>query len=369
VISRIPAADYVSEEVFALENRTLFANSWQFACLRRDCANDGDFMTLKLGEIPVLVRNFEGKMRAFLNVCSHRHCEILSAARGNGMVKCPYHGWIYNAEGIPYSIPSRPRFDDLTPEVLKGLALAPFRLEACGEFLFVGPPDGEPLREFLGEAYEELERIPVGAGAPISSDEFTFGANWKVAVENTLESYHVGFVHSESFAKLGAKGMDFKFWGKHSKWEAPLSDTVAAQSQALLPYFEPRSFPIQGYYHLFIFPNLTVASTFGTSFSVQRFVPLTAESTRLDTTVLWAPDGGGKAISPGARTHMARSIGEFNRQVFSEDKAICEAVQRGARNARQPGMLSDEESRVSAFQDAYLASVGTRSASTQSGNK
>ena len=44
---------------------------------------------------------------------------------------------------------------------------------------------------------------------------------------------------------------------------------------------------------------------------------------------------------------------DFNRQVFVEDKVICEKVQIGVKQSHNGGELSDEEERVCEFQKVY----------------
>jgi phenylpropionate dioxygenase-like ring-hydroxylating dioxygenase large terminal subunit len=120
--------------------------------------------------------------------------------------------------------------------------------------------------------------------------------------------------------------------------------------------FESRPMKIEGYCHQLIFPNLTVASTQGTSFSVQFFEPVDADTTRFTSVVFQTtlarelPES-----SKGTVDALKESVKAFNRAVFSEDKEICEQVQQGARVTNQAGVLSDEELRVYDFQKQYAS--------------
>ena len=353
----IPAASYHSAEVFAHEQDALFGAVWQFVGFAHDLAQSDDYLTATVSGRSVVVQNFAGGLRAFANVCSHRFARIHDCAKGNGPLRCPYHGWIYNKDGVPYSIPSRPRFDDLTPATVASLALRRYEVERCGAFVFVRREAGGPsLREWLGAAYGTLEAVSAALGPQVDVNEMVIEADWKVGVENTLESYHVGFVHSDSFKKVGAKGMDFTFDGPHSSWLSPVDASIQGQMTKLLPRFEPRPLPVDGYFHQLVFPNLTVATTYGTSFAVQLFEPLAPGRTRFRSVVFQGrvPDGTrGAAVL----AMLNESVAEFNRTVFSEDKVICEQVQRGVVEAEQPGILSYEEARVLRFQEAYARFV------------
>jgi phenylpropionate dioxygenase-like ring-hydroxylating dioxygenase large terminal subunit len=46
-------------------------------------------------------------------------------------------------------------------------------------------------------------------GEEMSCTKMTIRASWKVVLENTLESYHVRFVHSATFARLEAKTQEY----------------------------------------------------------------------------------------------------------------------------------------------------------------
>src|SRR5687768_6801823 len=99
--------------------------------------NDKDWFTTHVSARSIVVQNFEGELRAFANVCSHRFSAIRREPSGNGILQCPYHGWIYNKDGIPYSIPRKPRFDDMTDERRCELALDRYDLELCGTLVFI----------------------------------------------------------------------------------------------------------------------------------------------------------------------------------------------------------------------------------------
>jgi phenylpropionate dioxygenase-like ring-hydroxylating dioxygenase large terminal subunit len=323
-----------------------------------DVANDNDYISVEVAGKPIVVQNFKGELEAFLNVCSHRFCEIRQEQKGNGTLRCPYHGWTYDAEGIPVGIPSRPRFDGLTDDVIRSMALRKYRVEVCGTLVFVSlEPTTPNLRQFLGGAWERIEMMSSSFGELIDRNELDMECNWKIAVENTLESYHVGFIHPKTFKMLGATGTDFQFEGMHSVWNASVSDAVERQMSRLEDFFRSRPFKVKGYLHQIVFPNLTIATTYGNSFAVQQIVPMGAARTRFISYVFATKLEGASEIRENLRAMINDSVVQFNRAVFLEDQAICEAVQRGIRNGVGTGHLSDEELRVADFQKNYSAMV------------
>ncbi|WP_044564337.1 Rieske 2Fe-2S domain-containing protein [Azospirillum sp. B4] len=96
-------------------------------------AAHGDYLTgtapdARGAAIPVVAQNFQGALKAFRNVCSHRYALIHDQPCGRGLLRCPYHGWVYDAAGVPIGIP----FDDsdfhLDATARQRLALTPVGL-------------------------------------------------------------------------------------------------------------------------------------------------------------------------------------------------------------------------------------------------
>jgi len=363
----IPSTYYHDQAVLGIEYERIFRRTWYFMGFTSDLAKNDDYISAEVAGKPIMVQNFEGKLRAFLNVCSHRFSQIRCDRKGNGPLRCPYHGWTYDAEGIPVGIPSRPRFDGLTDAVIRSLALQNYRVDVCGTLVFVALDASTPtLRQFLGAAWDRLEMMSSSFGEMIDRNELEMECNWKIAVENTLESYHVTFVHPKTFKMLGASGTDFQFEGIHSVWHANVSESVEKQMAKLQGTLGSRPFKVAGYLHQLVFPNLTVATTYGNSFAVQQIVPRSATSTSFTSYVFATKLEDSKDVKEAVRTMVNESVVEFNRAVFSEDKTICEAVQRGIRNGVGTGQLSDEELRVADFQKHYAAAMALSPGSTNS---
>ena len=350
----IPCASYYDPEVLVTENEKLFGRTWNFVGFTFDLANANDYICVEVAGKPIVVQNFEGKLSAFLNVCSHRFSEIRREQKGNGPLRCPYHGWTYSAEGVPVGIPNRPRFDGLTEEVTRSLALRRYRVDVCGTLVFLSLDSGAPgLRQFLGEAWNRIEMMSSSFGELIDRNELDIECNWKIAIENTLESYHVAFIHSKTFKLLGASGMDFQFEGMHSVWNASVSEAVERQMRRLEDSFGSRPFKVKGYMHQLIFPSLTIATTYGNSFALQQIIPRGAGRTGFVSYVFAPKSAGANDVRENLKAMINDSVVQFNRDVFLEDKLICEAVHRGIKNGVGTGQLSDEELRVADFQKNY----------------
>lgn len=351
----IPPRYYFDDALFVLERERLFHSDWQFVGLTSDLEQPNDYIAADVGDYSVVVQNFDGELKAFLNVCSHRFSRIRCADTGNGPLRCPYHGWTYNQHGVPTGIPSRPRFSNLK-EKIPGLALRPFPLAVCGKFIFVRiAPEGPSLAEFLGGVAETLEQVSDGLDTRIDRTEWFIDANWKVVIENTLEAYHVGFVHPTTFKPLGLQGLDFRFDGAHAAYLGHIDDAANAPAQRLRSKFSSRVFTPDGYFHQLVFPNLLTSTSHGLVTSVQYHHAIAPGRTRMVSHLFHkAPDTDAK-ITAGMLDVLYDAARRFNLTTLQEDADICRAVQLGVHQADKPGLLSDEEVRILRFHDAYLA--------------
>jgi phenylpropionate dioxygenase-like ring-hydroxylating dioxygenase large terminal subunit len=345
--------EYCSPEVLTAEQRSVLRRVWTFIGLRRDLEKHLDYVTRDIAGVPIVVQNFDGTLHAFENVCSHRFSRIQCDPRGNRPLQCRYHGWTYNSEGLPYGIPERPRFDDLTPERLQSLRLTRWQLASTGQMLFVAPTELTiSLEDFLGEAGPQVAAWSSALGTEVDRSESVIECNWKTLVENTLEAYHVPLVHPKTFDWMDAKRGVCRIEGVHSSFTGGVDEKLANRFRKVESLFRGRPVSIDGYAHQLVFPNVTLATTWGATFSLQVFEPLGPASTRFTTTVYLTRTEG---ESPRADflEMFGKSVAEGNRAIFEEDRVACERVQSVAGIARSAGILSDEEVRVGAFHQAY----------------
>lgn len=350
----IPPSCYFDPGVFEAEKRLIFAANWYFVGLASEVANHQDFLTADIAGKSVVVQNFEGEIRAFHNVCSHRFSKIQNETCGNRRFQCPYHGWVYDKEGKPYAIPKRPKFPEMDDALMTELSLTRFSLERCGQLLFVRiSPEGVSLREYLGELYEPLAEMSEGVGARIDRNALVIEANWKICVENTLESYHVGFVHKDTFKRLGLADGGFHFYGPHSTWTGVVDEAIAKKYARAEKLFASRPYKIPGYRHIVVFPATTIATTYGSSFAFQDFHPISPSQTVFTSHVFTCRLNEEDEKSKTMIDLMNTSVVEFNRSVFEEDRVVVEYVQKGSEQTQRAGILSDEEERVCAYQHAY----------------
>lgn len=354
----IKPIDYCSQDVLKLEHENIFKKCWHFICLLRDLENENDFVSTKIGNIPVLVQRIKGEIRCFKNICSHRHSLLQLTPKGNRALFCPYHGWSYNEKGALQAVPKKPLFN-FTEREMSCLALESFKIEVCGTLVFVNLDKGsQNLQDYLGNFYIELASMSSSFGELIDVNNMSINANWKILVENTLESYHVNLIHTDTFRKLGASGIQFNFNSFHSRWDAPLlyDENDGKQEKVHRP-FQNRSYKVSGYKHLICFPNILISTTYGISFNLSIITPIDENSSSF-TSYVFLTNGIDEEHNKALLHAYKESLINFNRQVFDEDKEICEHVQVGVTSSCFDGELSDEEMRVCEFQKSYAMLMG-----------
>ena len=190
---------YSDQSIFETELDRLFSSCWVFVGLRSDLRNDGDWIATRVGSTSVTIQNDRGELRALHNVCSHRFAVMRTQPQGSGPLTCPYHGWIYGCDGNVSAIPARPRFSDLDEKKIAEMRLRQFDLACCGELIFVRlQPEGPTLQEYCGEAWDSLKSFSESLGSQLHVTTVRVAANWKLVVENSIESYHSGCVHPET---------------------------------------------------------------------------------------------------------------------------------------------------------------------------
>lgn len=198
----LPNHFYVDQDHFILEQKMLFQRSWVFAGVADEVGAPGAVVQKHVAGVPIfLTRNQSGELKAFQNVCPHRGVRLVTEDKSDArLIACPYHAWAFDLDGV---LRARPHFygpgqhgtprdgDDLD---CKGLF--PVRLETWNGALLVNiDGNAPPISEFLAALNTEAGNYDLSCmrySGMISSE---FESNWKLTIENWLDSYHVFAVH------------------------------------------------------------------------------------------------------------------------------------------------------------------------------
>jgi nitrite reductase/ring-hydroxylating ferredoxin subunit len=188
----LPPAAYLDEEVFALEQLKLFDRSWQFVGHVSEVPASGHWIARSVTKTPVLVwRDEENSIKAFANTCRHRNATIASGCGKSRKITCPYHAWTYDQSGRLIAAPHT-NIERLGPQDRQLVQLA--TCEWLG-LIFVSLEKPAALSLELQELGTALHNKVTNDLQILWHETERMQVNWKVFVENFMESYHLFAVH------------------------------------------------------------------------------------------------------------------------------------------------------------------------------
>lgn len=331
----LPFAAYRSPELFALEMDRVFRSDWVAVCAEGVLADPGDYLAIDIGGEPVaLIRGEDGQLRTLSNVCRHRGTLLLEPGvdrLDKGTIACPYHGWTYGDSGTfrgaPYARGARIDRDEH--------CLPSFRTEVWMGVVFVClSADPPPLAERLAGIAPHLAEFDMesfAVAAPLADPE-TWAANWKLIVENGMESYHLFKVHENTLEKISPTKGAYYIEGS-AAWTLTGGELVngggGVAGKLLSSLFGGGAGG--DHYVLVSIPPSFVGVVTHDSWDWIIAHPLGPTSSR----VLLGSLGRSSA------DWMTRSIvGGYTAAFLEEDRVICERVQTGmAANLSQGGRL------------------------------
>jgi len=201
---------YTDPDVFALELERLFARAWVYVGHESQVPQPGDFITAEIARPPVImVRHSDGTVRVLLNRCAHRGAKVLNEPRGHAArLTCLYHGWSYDTDGRLLAVPVPEGCAAAFDKGDFGLASAA-GVDLYRGFVFASlASDGPSLDDHLGRMKANIDdlvdRAPDGEIAlDAGVHRYRYRGNWKLQLENVLDSYHVPFSHASTVNRKG----------------------------------------------------------------------------------------------------------------------------------------------------------------------
>jgi choline monooxygenase len=348
---------YLEPEIVGLEQRAIFERTWQFAGHVGDLAERGSYLTTEVVDQPVLVvRDHDGEIRAFRNVCRHRGSRLLAGSGSCGKaIRCLYHGWTYRLDGRLIGVPEGREIADLDKS---RLGLHEVRAEVFCGLIFVNlDPGAEPMGERLSGLAERLARYDIPRLERFGKGGDTQPANWKVVVENYIEGYHIPIAHPSLMRLLDYQRYDVEVHGDWVWFEAPMRDKPSDNRLERLYQRLVRPAPGLGpedrrvWRFVLIYPNTTI-DLYPDQVNTWRLWPDGANVTR---------DEWGTFRHPGAprSSRAAQRINNvLNTAVLKEDVDLVGNVQRGIRSrGYHPGPLSRREAAVAWFAERVRADL------------
>ena len=362
---------YLSEQLFALEQRAFFANTWNYAGHASQVPNAGDYVAVTIAGQPLLVlRQPDGAIRVLHNRCAHKGTQLFTDGCGHAgkFLRCPYHAWTYKLDGTPMAVPMKNGYEGTRlKECESGQGMQAVKNTAVyRDFVFVKLNDGGPgFEDYCGAALRAIdnlvERSPTGrlqvAGGVLRS---VVRCNWKMYLENINDTVHPMSTHESAivaanrvwqepaetrkpmaveqilpfgsgydfFDRMGGRvypnghsvlGINFSIhsaYGQLPDYEAAMRQAYGPERAAEILERSPQN--------AILFPSLSVKSS---PQAIRVIRPLAADKTLIEA---WSfrVDGGPDVL-------LQRSL-TYNRLVFSpmsmvahDDLHLFESMQRG----------------------------------------
>ncbi len=324
----------------------LWEDHWHLICHRNELPLPGDYLRMQVLDDEIVVFNDNGDLVAFDNRCPHRGAWIFEGSTGNRPASCAYHGWTFSGGRMIIPNPSQFASCDLASADIHR-----WRTEWLGDFLFVGKSPTQELSDQLGDLRPLLEDITFGVAGRSDWSSYDYECDWRIAMENALEPYHVPLIHPNTLGKLDLQAGENHYVGRNSIWYAPVGDErMARQLKGLKRLFQ-LDFQYEGYMSIYIFPFTMLSSTFGYSYSLQSFFPsVKQDRTHFASRLLRMATRAN--VDDSVLSAFFSSTAEINRRVFDEDHQICKRMPTSSWSAQPPKYISDSEAKVAHFRQS-----------------
>ncbi|MCI4352277.1 MAG: aromatic ring-hydroxylating dioxygenase subunit alpha [Thermoplasmata archaeon] len=350
----LPGWMFSDPALYAEEIRRLFHRTWTCIGREEEVAGAGGFLTVEVGGSGVLiVRDKEGVLRAFHNVCRHRGTRLVEESAGTGLpnIQCPYHAWTYDLTGQLRGAPHMAGVENFDK---REYGLHPVALSTWRGFLWVNlDPNPGPLSEHLGALVERARPFPFERLRRAHRVVYEIQANWKLVLQNANECYHCPGVHPQ-LVKITPytsgeedihKGPIFGGWMDM----VPGAETLTANGKSdrtKFPSLSPEDLRRVYYYVLFPANFFALSTDYVT---LDWFQPLGPERTRLMFDLYVDRDEPDPAVDAM----------EFWESTNRQDWHICELAHLGSKTvAYTQGRYSTEEDTVHAVDQYYLQRMG-----------
>ena len=330
----LPNEHYVSDQMFAAErDAVLFAN-WAGIGFAKDL-EPGEAMPVDFAGLPlVALRTREGEIKVFQNTCRHRGMILVDRKkRLGGVLRCPYHSWCYALTG---ELVTTPHVGGPGTNLHEGiqrseLGLIEIRSHVWRDVIFVNV-DGQAAEfaEYAGEVidrWSEFEDLPLVAGGEESAFTFDVACNWKLAVENFCESYHLPWVHPglNSYSRL-EDHYNIEASGRYSGQGTLVYRPMTEAGGLAFPDFAELSDKWDtGAEYLAVYPNVLLGTHRDHAFAI-ILQPAGKDRTLEHVALYYATEEAAKGAALQA---LRKKNAETWYGVFEEDLFVVEGMQRG----------------------------------------
>ena len=329
----LPNEHYVSEAVFEEEKKVILFDNWSAIGSGKDIPNAGDVKPISFVGMPLMmVRDEDNKVHVFQNTCRHRGMILIEEPTNiKGAIRCPYHSWCYNLKGELCATPMVGGTESNSHESISNEELGLFEVRSTlwQDIIFVNISGKAPaFRDYASKAikrWSEFEK-PLYHGGESSSFSLSLETNWKLAVENYCESYHLPWVHPELNVTSSIEDhYHIEEMGAFSGQGSHVYNQIKTKDGKVFPDFEGLSSKWnETSEYIALYPNVLLGVHRDHFFSI-IIEPIATNKTIEHVSLYYSK-------SPSEMPQLNGLINEnasFWKTVFQEDVGVVEGMQRG----------------------------------------
>ena len=357
-IMRVPMSDFTCPELSAQEHDALFRNTALCMGLSGALPEPGTYWSDNTTGIPILmVRDGEGRFRAYANVCRHRGSQIEPEGRGSKTrFTCPYHAWTYGIDGDLLAINKNNHFGEVARSELSLFELPSAEFHGT---LWVRPAQGDPIdeAECLGGLEGDLAHWQMGDFPFAHTQIIDVRANWKMAIDTFAENYHVNILHAESVGKeMKANVQTCDIFKNNVRFVYP--NRKLDLMRFLAPDAKRWPYPQIVTTLYYLYPNvILMADSFGVD--LLRFFPLEDSPSKSRTVHTWYVDPKVQPRLEEAGYSYDERASRFGEVIVDEDYETIAKIQLNAeRGAQSEWLLGRNEAVLQHIHNTLRSGVG-----------
>ena len=324
----LPSRFYFDPAIMEAEKWSIFYKNWRLVAHVSELAKPRQFVTCEVFDQSVLVvRGDDGELRAFHNVCQHRGTRLVDARRGEGkrVFVCKYHAWCYGSDG---ALIGAPRTEKLENFDKSEICLPEVRVEEFAGFVWINlDAKAKTMKEtYPGADSLILKHAPDMSNLRFESEhDFVVPVNWKVVMDNNIESYHLtlsGPAHKELTSMI-----DFEQYlpRTYENWWVLLGPAKSGKREFYGIEVGDQPYQTKDYINTSLFPNVTIFCVpYADYVGIFLMIPLEVEKTLVRFSY-YSPDREETEITKAGREWM-------NEQLGPEDLDLNLAVQQGLKS-------------------------------------
>ena len=333
----LPNEHYINSDIFDEEKHALLFKKWAGLAVGADVPDPGDAVPITFLGMPLLlIRDRSNQIRVFQNTCRHRGMILVETPQKiEGAIRCPYHSWCYTTDGRLVSTPhvGGPGHNTHKDIDRAMLGLIEIRSHIWRDVVWVNingkaAPFEQAMRDVI-QRWSEFDQ-PMYHGGTDSRFELKLKCNWKLAVENFCESYHLPWIHPglNSYSRL-EDHYNIENYGHYSGQGTSVYRQIEGENGARFPDFSGLSEKWQtSAEYISVYPNVLLGVQRDHAFAI-LLIPDGPENT-VEKIHLYYPSNATDAALRAKNTEQWKGV-------FKEDVFVVEGMQRGRHGTQFDG--------------------------------